>query len=122
MSSHPAREWKRTLQNGYTVLLKTSKENDIGVTISADWKMSEQCGIAAKKTLIIPLYTSTVRPHLEYFIQAWRPHLKNNIIDKLERVQRRATQLIQKLRIPSYEDRVQQRKLTTLEIRPVRDD
>ena len=32
-----------------TVLLKTSKEKDLGMTISADWKVSEQCGIAAKK-------------------------------------------------------------------------
>ena len=32
-----------------TVLLKTSKEKDLGVTIIADWKMSEQCGIAARK-------------------------------------------------------------------------
>ena len=32
-----------------TVLLKTSKEKDIEVTISADWKVSEQCGIAARK-------------------------------------------------------------------------
>ena len=32
-----------------TVLIKTSKEKDIGVTISADWKVSEQCGIAARK-------------------------------------------------------------------------
>ena len=31
-----------------TVLLKTSKEKDLGVTISADWKVSEQCGIAAR--------------------------------------------------------------------------
>ena len=32
-----------------TVLLKTSKEKDIGMTISADWKVSEQCGIGARK-------------------------------------------------------------------------
>ena len=32
-----------------TVLLKTSKEKDIGVTISADWKVSEQGGIATRK-------------------------------------------------------------------------
>ena len=32
-----------------SVLLKTSKEKDLGVTISADWKVSEQCGIAARK-------------------------------------------------------------------------
>ena len=121
-----------------TVLLKTSKEKDLGVTISADWKVSEQCGIAARKgnqllgmikrnityrekNSIIPLYKSIVRPHLEYCIQAWRPHLKKDI-DKLERVQRRATKLIPELRILSYEDRVQQCKLTTLETRRVRCD
>ena len=32
-----------------TVLLKTSKEKDLGMTISADWKVSGQCGIAARK-------------------------------------------------------------------------
>ena len=74
-----------------------------------------------EKNLIIPLYKSIVRPHLEYCIQAWRPHLKKDI-DKLERVQRRATKLIPELRILSYEDRVQQCKLTTLETRRVRGD
>ena len=43
-------------------------------------------------------------------------------IDKLERVQRRATQLIPELRIISYENRVQQCKLTTLETIRVRSD
>ena len=102
---------------------------------SADRKVSEQCGIAARKgnqllgmikinityrekNVIIPLYKSIVRLHLEYCIQAWRPHLKKDI-DKLERVQRRATKLIAELRILSYEDRVQQCKLTTLETRRV---
>ena len=43
-------------------------------------------------------------------------------VDKLERVQRRATKLIPELRIISYEDRVQHCKLTTLETRRVRGD
>ena len=55
------------------------------------------------------------------FIVAVLPHLKKDI-DKLERVQRRATKLIPELRILSYEDRVQQCKLTTLETRRVRGD
>ena len=93
-----------------TVLLSTEMETDVGVIVSSDMKVSEQCGIAARKgnqilglirrnmtyrdkRLIIPLYISLVRPHLEYYIQSWRPHMRKDI-DKLERVQRRATRLI----------------------------
>ena len=38
-----------------------------------------------EKELILPLYKTIVRPHLEYCIQAWRPYHKNDI-DMLERV------------------------------------
>ena len=34
---------------GGTVLNTTLKEKDLGLTISADMKVSEQCGIAAVK-------------------------------------------------------------------------
>ena len=90
---------------GDTVLSTTVKEKDLGVIISADMKVSEQCGIAASKgnqilglirrnnlqgkKLIIPLYKAIFRPHLEYCIQAWRPYRKKDI-DTLERIQRRA--------------------------------
>ena len=82
-------------------------------------KVSEQCGIAAangnqilglirrnlvykEKELIILLYKTIVRPRLEYCIQVWRPHHKKDI-DMLERVQRRATKIIPKLRNITYE-------------------
>ena len=86
---------------GDAVLGRTTQEKDLGVTFSADMKVSEQCDIAAskgnqilglirrtikEKQLIVPLYKAIVRSHLEYCIQARRPYRKKDI-DKLERIQ-----------------------------------
>ena len=107
---------------GDAVLGRTKQEKDLGVTFSADMKVSEQCRIAAlkgnqnlglirrtitykEKQLIVPLYKAIFRPHLEYCIQAWRPYHKKDI-DKLERIQRRATKMIPELRDLSYESRL----------------
>ena len=58
-----------------------------------------------EKSLIIPLYKAIVRPHLEYCIQAWNPHLRKDV-DMLEKIQRRATKLIPELRDLTYEERL----------------
>ena len=73
------------------------------------------------KKLIIPLYKATVRPHLECCIQAWRPYRKK-AIDTVERIQRRATKRIPELRDLSYEERLKECGLTTLETRRLRGD
>ena len=57
----------------------------------------------------------------DYCIQAWRPYRKKDI-DMLERVQRRATKMIPKLRNISYEMRLKECGLTTLETRRLRGD
>ena len=86
---------------GGTILSKTVKEKDLGVTMNANMKVSQQCRIAASKGnqiigmirrnitykeffLIIPLYKAIVRPHLEYCIQAWNPHIRKDV-DMLEK-------------------------------------
>ena len=68
-----------------------------------------------EKSLIIPLYKAIVRPHLEYCIQAWNPHLRKDV-DMIEKIQRRATKLIPELRD------LTECGLTTLETRRLRVD
>ena len=123
---------------GGTILSKTVKEKHLGVTVNANMKVSVQCRIAAskgnqvlgmirrnitykEKSLIVPLYKAIVRPHLEYCIQAWNPHLRKDI-DMLEKIQRRATKLIPGLRDLRYEERLKECGLTTLETRRLRGD
>jgi ribonuclease P/MRP protein subunit RPP40 len=43
--------------------------------------------------IIKMLYKSLVHPHLDYCVQAWRPHLERDK-EVLERVQKRATRMI----------------------------
>ena len=81
---------------GGSILSKTVKEKDLGVSMNANMKVSEQCRIAAskgnqvigmirrnitykEKSLIVPMYEPIVRPHLEYCTQAWSPYLRKDI-------------------------------------------
>ena len=67
------------------------------------------------------LYTTFVRPHLEYASPAWSPYMKKDI-KCLENIQRRATKLVNEIKNLSYEDRLKKLGLTTLEERRVRGD
>jgi len=71
------------------------------------------------KDIILSLYKSLVRPHLEFSVQAWRPHFQKDI-DLIEGVQRRATKLITSL--ITYEERLRLLNSQTLETRRVRGD
>ena len=49
----------------------------------------------------IKLYTAYMRPQVEYCLAVWNPHLKK-YINRLERVQHRATKLVPQIRHLAY--------------------
>nr|XP_047127752.1 uncharacterized protein LOC124808609 [Hydra vulgaris] len=137
---------RKNINYNYTIkhdnqsfLLKTTtKELDLGVIVSSNMKLNHQVQVATSKAqrilclirksftylnteMVRQLYTSLVRPHLEFAAPVWSPSNKNNIND-LEKIQRRATKLAPELKHLSYTERLTKLGLTTLETRRIRGD
>ena len=98
------------------------EENDQGVIMNKKFKVGSHCAKVTKranqvlsliyrtfsnknKNIIIKLYKSLVRPHLDYCCQVWGTHLQRDI-DFLERVQKRSTRMI-----PACEELTKQERL-----------
>ena len=73
------------------------------------------------KSTVMKLYKSLVRPHLDYCMQVWSPHLKKDI-DQIEKIQHRATKLIPGMKHLPYNTRIKLCNLMTLEDRRRRGD
>ncbi len=104
---------------------------DLGVIIASSLKFSQHCKEAAgkanrmlafinenfsfkNKNVILTLYISLNRPHVEYAVKFWSPHHSKDIA-QLEAVQRKVTKMITSLRNKSCEEKLAQLNLFYLE-------
>ena len=120
------------------VLQVTDCEKDLGVEIQSSLRQRFHIADKVKKAnqilgmirrtfscrsqeILLPLYKSLVRPHLDYASPVWSPYHKEDIV-LLEKVQRRFTRMISGLASKTYEERLSTLKLNTLETRRIRAD
>jgi len=128
---HNNRRYQYTM--GGEMLEVTEEERDIGVNMTSSLKPSQQCKKAARtaqtvlsqlarafhyrdRHVFLRLYIQYVRPHLEYAVSAWAPWYETDK-ECLEKVQRRAVKMITGLKATSYEEKLKELGITTLEER-----
>ena len=73
--------------------------------------------ISREKDVLLNIFKSIVRPHLEQCTQLWNPVAKKGnwkIIMEIEKVQRDFTRLVENFGILPYKDRLKKLGLTTL--------
>ena len=121
-----------------TLLSETTTYKDLGVHVSNDMKVMHHIDICVAKAnavlgmikrtfsyidkdIFLMTYKTFVRPILEYCQELWSPYLAKDI-DKIERVQRRATKLVPEIKELSYEERLKSLDLFTLAHRRTRGD
>ena len=119
-------------------LESVEREKDLGIVISSNLKVSEQClearnranrmlGIISRnvsyksREVISKLYNGYVRPVIEYCAQVWSPYLRKDI-EMLEAVQRRATRMISGLEKVCYAERLKELGMFSVERRFLRGD
>ena len=124
------------------ILETIESEKDLGLVVSNTFKWDEQIKssiakanktiawvsrniICKDKGVMLLIYKSLIRPHLEYAVQCWAPSPRFGnwgIILELEKVQRKFTRLINDIGTLTYGERLKSLTLTTLAERRMRGD
>ena len=104
-------------------LARATNTRDLGIVVSDSGRVSDHCEkIAAnarrltglmlrtfrsrKRSIVIPLLKTIIRPVLEYATPVWNPGLRKDIAE-IESVQRKITKYIHDLRGMPYSERLQ---------------
>ena len=127
---------------GDVLLPDVETEKDLGVKMSKNLNFVEHINSCIKKAnsmiawvtrtfvsrdkeVMLKVYKSMIRPHMEYCVQLWSPlpaHGNWRLILAIENVQRKFTRLIDNIGLLPYKSRLEKLGLTTLLERRARGD
>ena len=120
------------------VIMKSREEKDLGVivkdSLSPEQHINGICGSTHRmlsnirvaihymdKDMMKKIIATMILPRLEYAAVVWSPHKKKDVT-KIERIQRAATKMVPELKDLTYEERLKEMELPTLQARRERGD
>ena len=137
-TSNTGQQYHMNRASNVMTLGETLLERDLGINVSNSLKATQHCQLAANRAMSALrllrmafskldeanfhiLYTTYVRPHLDYCLTAIGPYMEQDFL-ALEKVQRRATRLVCGLKHLSYQERLTRLRIPSMKNRVQRGD